>query len=328
MTDRPPVPPPPRRARGYLRHPPGLELWIGVGLLLFYVGVAVSALFVFNGRLGTLSENPAWIPPFNPIPPSWAYPFGVMPGFGVNLFDAIWQATPWDLAIVFSILALDATIGALLGGLAGLNEGGWLDSVVTFFGDSLGAIPAVFLVVVFFAGVSAFYPQDAGLPLFVLLFGLLLWPTIARTVRDRVRTLAHQPYVEASRASGAGTPRLLFRHLLPNSLSPVLAQIPVDVAAIFFVLAVFPWFFNCNGPWPPPGTFYPVPALPPFSPLPGVAFPEWGYLLGFGTCEAFLFPGGPLYWWMFLFPLLAIVGLGVALALACDGLDRWLRLSS
>ncbi|MGA7649671.1 MAG: hypothetical protein WBW40_03060, partial [Thermoplasmata archaeon] len=59
---------------------------------------------------------------------------------------------------------------------------------------------------------------------------------------------------------------------------------------------------------------------------PSGSFPEWGYLLGFGTCEGTSFPGSFDYWWMYVFPLLAIVGLGVAIGLVCDGIERWRRL--
>ena len=316
---------PPRRRDVYRRHPFGTQLWVGIGLLAFYVAVALSALVVFRGSLGALSENFAWQTPLPPIGPSWTYPFGILPGFGVNLLDAIWQATPWDLAIVFGILAIDGALGALIGAIAGLYEGSAIDHAVTFLGDSLGAIPAVILVAAIFAGVVLAVPADRSLWLFIVLFGLLLWPPSARTVRERVRVLAQRPYVEASRANGATNRRLLFRHLLPNSLGPVLAQLPVDVAAVFFFLSVYPWFFNCASPYPGPGVGYHVPGLPPFSPLPTTLFPEWGFQLGFSACDAFLVPGGPIYWWMFLFPLLAIVGLGIAIALACDGLEKWLR---
>lgn len=317
-------PPSPGRL-AYRRHPLNGETWVGLGILGFYLAVALSALVVFRSSPAMLSEQWAWKAPFHPIGPSWTYPFGILPGFGVNLFDAIWQATPWDLAIVFGVLAIDATLGAILGAIAGLREGGAVDAAVSFLGDSLGAVPAVILVPVIFAGFVLIAPSDRVLPLFVALFGIFLWPPSARTVRERVRTLANLPYVEAAKANGASIRRILFRHILPNSLGPVLAQLPVDVAAIFFVLAVYPWFFNCASPYPGPGFGYHVPGLPPYSPLPSVAFPEWGYQLGFSVCDAFPVVGGPIYWWEFFFPLLAIVGLGVGVALVCDGLERWLR---
>ncbi len=113
-----------RRRRWFGPRPVGLEVWVGAGLLLFYLAVGVSAIVVFRGSLGTLASNPAWVPPFNPPGPSWGHPFGVLTGLGTGLFTAVWKATPWDLAIVFSILALDAAIGLLLGAIAGMRPGG------------------------------------------------------------------------------------------------------------------------------------------------------------------------------------------------------------
>ena len=71
---------------------------------------------------------------------------------------------------------------------------------------------------------------------------------------------------------------------------------------------------------PPPPYLYP--SLPPYSPLPSVTFPEWGNMLAVGTCEGLPTVLIANYWWMYLFPLLAIVGLGFGLALVCDGIER------
>ncbi|EQD74784.1 Binding-protein-dependent transport system inner membrane component [mine drainage metagenome] len=310
----------------YRRHAFGLEFWAGVGILAFYVAVALSALVEFQGTLATLNENPAWIPGWIVIGPSWTYPFGILSGFGVNLIDAMWQATPWDLSIVVAILAIDGCLGTLLGAIAGFSEGRWPDTVITFVFDSVGSIPGVFLLIIVFLGITALDPRAMSLGLFVFLFGLILCPTIARTVRERVRTVAQLPFVESARASGVSRSGILARHLLPNSLGPVLVQLPADVAAIFFFLTVFPWFYSCGGPLSltqsPPWL---VPALPPGWPLPSTSFPEWGFQLAIGACEGLTTPGLPIFWWMLVFPLLAIIGLGVGLGLLCDGIDKWLR---
>ena len=320
--------PPAPRSTGPARHRParsaGLGFWVGAALLACYAAAGVSALFVFSPSLSQLSRNLAWLPPSPSMRPSWAHPFGIMPAFGTDLLRALWQATPWDLAIVSGILSIDITLGFVLGGVAGLREGGLSDAVVVFVGDSVGAIPPFILAVVLFAGVSTLRPGPLSLPLFVVLFGLILWPTLGRTVRERARLVAHEPYVEAARASGASSRHLLVRHILPNSVGPVLAQVPLDVAPIFLVLSAFPWFYTCGGMiWPgPPPVPYVLPHLPAFSPLPSVAFPEWGFLLGVGTCVGFTIPGGISFWWTYLFPLLAIVVLGLAIGLVCDGIDR------
>jgi len=319
----------PRLRERWARRPPNLGFLVGAGMLLVYLVAGVSALFVFRGSLDTLPANAAWMNSATVIGPSQAHPFGVMPGFGTDLFDALWRAAPWDLGIVTSILAIDVFLGFFLGAIAGLNEGGLADAFITFVCDSLGTIPTFVLASITFAGLLAVAPGSVGLPVFVAVFGVILWPTMARTVRERARIVAHERYTDSARASGASFSRILLRHIMPNSVGPVLAQLPLDLAPIFFVLAAFPWYYNCQlpggHPTPPfsPPVPYLVPILPAFSPLPNSAFPEWGYLLGFGTCEAFTFPGNFGYWWMYLFPLLAIVGLGVAVGLVCDGIERW-----
>jgi peptide/nickel transport system permease protein len=322
------VPTKPRVRERLARRPLNARLLIGLGILGAYLGIALSAIAVFWGSLGQLGQNAVWIPgdPWGPvIGPSWAHPFGVLPGLGVDVLQALWQATPWDLGIVATILLLDLALGWTLGSLAGMNEGGWVDFVVTLFSDSVGAIPSFFLVVVLFGGLTASGVVPGSLPVFIALFGLVLWPATARTTRERAREAIRQPYIEAARASGAGRARILRRHVMPASVPAVLAQIPVDVAPIFFVLTVFPWFWDCAslGFEAHDSAIYFLPSLPGFSPLPSVLFPEWGNILAVGVCEGFpLLQGAPIYWWMFVYPFLAIVGLGIGITLVCDGIDR------
>ncbi len=331
---RPAPPPAPGWRERWRRRPLGFELGTGIALLAAYVVVAVSAIVVFWSTLGALATNPAWVPPppyFRAtLGPSSAHPFGVLPGIGTDLFRAVWQATPWDLAIVAGILAFDVALGWLLGAAAGMSEGGALDLAVTFVGDTIGAVPSFFWVIVLAAGLVTIRAGALTIPAFVVLFGLVIWPATARTTRERARALAREPFLEAARASGARPSYLYFRHILPNSTSPLLAQLPIDVAPIFFVLVTFPWFWDCSGPnidhaggstgIPPP---YLLPSIPPFSPLPALNFPEWGNLLAVGACEGFpITTAGPVYLWMFLPPLVAIVGLGAAISLTCDGILR------
>jgi len=321
----------PRWSERVGRRPFGLGFWFGVAILLGYLVAALSALVVFRQSLDLLATNSAWVPPepYAPaIGPSLAHPFGVLPGLGVDLLQALWQATPWDLAIVGGILAFDALLGWFLGAIAGLNEGGTLDTLISWVGDTVGAIPSFFLIVGVFAGLSAIAPTDVGIPLFIVLFGAIIWPSTARLTRDRARLVARQPYVEATRACGGSRRRILLRHILPGSVTPMLTQLPLDIAPIYFVLIVFPWFWDCasHSPKAGYGAIYVEPSLPPFSPLPSVGFPEWGNILAVGVCYGLPVSTGivqaPVFWWMFVFPLVAILGLALAIALVCDGLDR------
>jgi ABC-type dipeptide/oligopeptide/nickel transport system permease subunit len=328
----PSAPKPPGWRERLARRPLGGETWAGLVLLGIYVGVALSAVIAFGASLDRVPTQIAWIPPppffRNTLGPSAAHPFGVLPGIGTDLFRAVWQATPWDLAIVAGILVFDVAIGWTLGALAGMNEGGPIDSVVRFVGDTIGAIPSFFWVIALLAGLAFAAPGALTLPVFVVVFGMVIWPTTARTTRERARAVAREPFLESARASGARPSYLYFRHILPNSVSPLLAQIPIDVAPIFFVLTTFPWFWDCAGPnvnHKPGGVpvYYIVPTIPPFSPLPSVNFPEWGNLLAVGTCEGLpISTAGPVFWWMFVPTLIAILGLGIGIALVCDGLSR------
>jgi ABC-type dipeptide/oligopeptide/nickel transport system permease subunit len=327
----PRIPRPPSLRERLRRRPLGLETWAGLILLTLYAVVAVSAIVVFGSSLDDAPTTFAWVgpPPFfrATLGPSAAHPFGVLPGLGTDLFQAVWKATPYDLAIVAAILLFDVALGWTLGALAGMTEGSVVDAVIRFVGDTFGAIPSFFWVIALLAGLATVAPGTLNLTVFVIVFGFVIWPTTARTTRERARAVAREPFLESARASGASPTYLYFRHILPNSTAPLLAQVPIDIAPIFFVLTAFPWFWDCalstnhtgsSAPVP-----YMVPSLPTYSPLPSVNFPEWGNLLAIGTCEGFpLSTAGPDFWWMFAPTLVAILGLGIATALVCDGLAR------
>jgi ABC-type dipeptide/oligopeptide/nickel transport system permease subunit len=130
--------------------------------------------------------------------------------------------------------------------------------------------------------------------------------------------VADEPYVEAARASGARPWRILRRHVLPNSVFPVLAQVPVDVYNIFFVLSAFPFFECFSGLGSSRGGLVTVTQ----SPLPSPSFPEWGNLLANGACWGWSILPSLNQWWGYAFPAAAIFGFGLAVTLACDGLLR------
>jgi peptide/nickel transport system permease protein len=327
----PTIPKRPSLRQRLARRPLGTETWAGLVVLGFYAAVAVSAVIVFGSSLDSAPTNEFWVPPppfFRAtLGPSLAHPFGVLPGLGTDLFQAVWKATPYDLAIVAGILLFDVALGWTLGALAGMTEGSVLDAVIRFVGDTFGAVPSFFWVIAVLAGLASLAPGALNLTVFVFVFGFVIWPTTARTTRERARSVAREPFLESARASGASSTYLYFRHILPNSTAPLLAQIPIDIAPIFFVLTAFPWFWDCalstNHSGAAAPVPYMVPSLPMYSPLPSVNFPEWGNLLAVGTCEGFpLSTAGPVFWWMFVPTLVAILGLGIATALVCDGLAR------
>jgi peptide/nickel transport system permease protein len=293
------------------------SLLAGLAILL-----GLAAIGGYELAAGQITEQlPSrldWANAVPPLGPSWAHPFGVIGTLGVDVYAAVFAAVPWDLALLAAILGPAVIAGALLGAYAG-HAGGWVDALVGMASDVLLSIPPFIFVVVLWLGIGAVLPAASAvrLPAFVLLFVVVIWPYYARPVRARAERVSREPYVEAARAAGAGRPRLILRHVFPNSLFPVFAQIPVDVYNIYFVLTVFP-YVGCRG-----GSG--ATAFVFISPFPNIYFPEWGTLLGLGACYGLSAVASANFWWMYTFPLAMILLVGLAIMLVCDGLERLLH---
>jgi peptide/nickel transport system permease protein len=287
-------------------------LLTGFAILGFYLAAALAALAYYGSSLTTPPSRVAWAEAFPPPGPQLAHPFGVMNGLGVDVFGEVARAVPVDLAIVAVALGSAMTVGVLLGAYAGIR-GGAVDFLVTFAADVEAGMPPFFFVIVLYSGVELFVPPTIRLEVFPLFFGAVLWPYYARPVRVVSKQLIGEPFVESARAAGATRRHLLLRHVIPNALYPALAQVPVDLYNIFFVLTIFP-YLGCSA-----GGIFGL-----LSPLPNPFFPEWGSLLAQGTCYGFSIAAPPGFWWAYLFPAAAIILFGLGVTLACDGVERLL----
>jgi peptide/nickel transport system permease protein len=304
---------PGQELRWFLRRFAGnWTLVAGLGLLFAYLLTAVGSVVYYGGRLTDPPVSANWAGSFPPPGPSLAHPFGIMSGLGVDVFSEVLRAFPIDLGLVAVAIGTAGVVGVLLGAYAGVR-GGLADFAISFVADVEAGMPPFFFVIVLYLGIELFLPPADRLFAFPVLFGAVLWPYYARPIRVVAQQVATEPYVESARAAGATRGRILFRHVIPNALYPALAQAPVDLYNIFFVLTIFP-YLNCSSN----GFFGDL------TPLPSPFFPEWGSLLAQGTCYGFSIVAPPGFWWMYLFPLAAIVGLGFAVTLTCDGVDRWL----
>ncbi len=303
-----------------------LEVWVGLATLGAYSLVALYALARFGSDLGRLDVHSEWIDPTVPPGPSGSHPFGVLTVAGVDEFWAIVRATPWDLAIVGSVVGAGLTIGFVLGGFAGLENEGFVDLLVTSWSDLIVGVPPFVMVTVVYLGVQPFLAPAHQLPAFVIAYIATAWPYYARPVRARARVVREASFVLAARAAGASRSLLLRRHILGNSLAPALAQVPVDVGNLFFLLAAFP-FLACLGAQANSYAGLSVYATGPYglvTPLPNLPFPEWGYLLARGACSGWSVEWSTNSWWMYAFPGIVIVVFGFAIALVCDGIQKML----
>lgn len=296
------------------------SLLLGLALAAFFVVVAVDAVVTFGPHLDTMYTRLSWATGAYPPGPSAAHPLGVADVLGIDEATALFQATPFDVTLVAGITLPAALIGLFLGAVAG-GGNRLAAAVVIAGGDLVFSIPAPFLVILIFLSLSRFLYPGQYLWLFGLAFIAILWPYHARVVHQRAVIVSQENYVEAARAAGASRAWIVRRHILPNSFTPVLAQIPVDVASVFFVLTAFPYAACLGGGGI--GSAFSI-----ASPLPSRSFPEWGWLAANGACYGYSVVFAADWWWMYVFPIACIALFSGMILLLCDGLDRFVSQSA
>lgn len=216
--------------------------------------------------------------------PSKAHPFGT-DNYGRDIFSRVIYGTRVSLQIGFISLAVGALIGTILGTLSGYF-GGRTDTVIMRFTDIIMSIPKVVLAI---AVASTLGP---GLVNAMIAVAISSIPNFARVARASTLTVRDQDYIEAAKAIGAGNFRIIFRHILPNILAPIIVQATLGVG-ISIILAASLSFLGL-GVEPPT--------------------PEWGAMLS--AARTFIRDE----WYMVLFPGLAIMVTVLALNLLGDGL--------
>ncbi len=177
-----------------------------------------------------------FIAPFDPdmidagpskIGPSLAHLFGT-DEFGRDLFSRLLFGARISLSIGFVAVGISATFGAAWGAISGYL-GGRFDTVMSWLVDLLLSLPRLVLVLTL---VGLFRPTGPqGLYLIVAILGLTGWMGVSRIVRGMVLSLKEQEFIQASRAIGQTTPRIIFAHLLPNALAPVIVHATLGIGA-------------------------------------------------------------------------------------------------
>ena len=148
------------------------------------------------------------------------------------------------MKVGFISMGLAARIGAFVGELAGYF-GRWTDIVISRFIEIMMCFPTFFLIL----AILAWFPPRIENVMIVI--GLTAWTGIARYARGEIIRLRGVDYVSAARAIGAGPGRIIFRHLLPNSLAPVLVSVTFGIASAILVEAGLSWLgFGVQPPNP------------------------------------------------------------------------------
>jgi ABC-type dipeptide/oligopeptide/nickel transport system permease subunit len=258
-----------------LRHSPAFRLGAALLLLVALVGIVVPVLS---------SHTPDQITGNRLQPPSWAHPFGT-DALGRDLLSRV--ASGARLAAGMAVFSVGISLGAglTLGGLAGYRAG-WTDQILSRVMDGWLAVPGALIAIVVVARLGA------SLENLIIALGLIGIPSFYRMVRAATLSTRRAPYAEAAVALGASDFRVLWRHVLPNILSPLVVFTTVRLGTALLTGSSL--------------SFIGLGAQPPT--------PEWGALLA----------AGKLYidtaWWLAVFPGLAVTGTIVGLNLLGDGL--------
>ena len=220
-------------------------------------------------------------------PPSLDHFMGTTGGLQRDVFTVVVNGARLSLIIGVGAALFAAILGAIVGGTAGFF-GGWLDNLLMRIVDVLLSLPILFVILV----ASKFLGGGSWVSI-ILVFGFLGWPPIARLVRSLFLTLRSEVFVEAARAVGVGSGRIIFRHILPNALSPLIVATTLQVAAVI-VTEAFVSFLGFGV---------------------DVTQPTWGNAL---TGAVRFIPLGN--WWWPLFPGMAIVLTVLGINFVGDGL--------
>jgi len=218
-------------------------------------------------------------------PPSAAHPFGT-DGIGRDLATRILYGGRVSLSVGLLAVTVAISLGTLVGVVAGYY-GRWVDGLLMRFVDMMYSFPRLFLLIlfgVFFKGMT--------LPVIVTVLGLLSWMSTSRLVRASFLSLKQREFVEAARSIGASDRRIIVRHLLPNSLAPIIVAATLGVAAA--IIAESTLSFLGLGIQPPT--------------------PSWGNMLKDAPSEMEKAP------WMAVFPGLSIFLAVVSINFIGDGL--------
>jgi oligopeptide transport system permease protein len=216
----------------------------GMVVVILIILASITGPFVIKKTLGI---TPDFIPSNDPrltksFPPftglngefSWTHPMGT-DNAGRDQFARVLQGGQISLFVGIISTLVSLLIGVSYGAIAGY-VGGRVDNLMMRTVDILYSLPYVILVIVLLSMFRSQTPRGQLILLFIAL-GSVSWLTMARIVRGQVLSLKNQEFVLAARATGVSVPRIIFRHLVPNTLGPVIVYATLTIPQVMLTEA-------------------------------------------------------------------------------------------
>jgi ABC-type dipeptide/oligopeptide/nickel transport system permease subunit len=258
---------------------------LGLVWIIFVVVVAVSAdLWVPRLWGDPITIDTATMAGSDKLPPSTEHPFGT-DVLGRDILSRVIYGARVSLSVGILAVSISILIGLTMGAIAAYY-GGLFDSIIMRLADVFFAFPYILFAVALIAVLGKGY-----INVFIAI-GILGWPSIARVFRSSILTVKENEYVDAARAVGASDLRILFRHILPNSVAPIIVYGTMSIGGAILTEAAL--------------SFLGMGVQPPT--------PSWGGMLE--AARGFMFSAPH----MMIFPGLAILSTVLAFVLMGDGL--------
>lgn len=245
---------------------------------LFLVIAIFAPLLAPYPEQGAGKSNPATLY----LAPSLQHPFGT-DELGRDVLSRVMYGARPAFIVPILVVTLAVLIGAPLGAIAGY-KGGWIDEVIMRITDLFLAFPSLLLAMAITAALGR------GLENAAIALIISWWPWYTRLVRGIAVSLRQRPFVEAAQSIGVHDSKIILRHILPNSISPMLVQITVDMGTVILVAGGL--------------AFIGLGTQPPNA--------DWGLMISSGRTSILN------QWWLSFFPALAIFVLILAFNLLGD----------
>ncbi len=263
--------------RNFMRNTTGM-----IGLLMVSM-IILAAIFAVQ----ISGNDPDYIDPINSrLSPGWGHIMGT-DQLGRDMFSRVLYGARQSIYIGVLASLIANLIGTMLGAIAGYL-GGKFDTIVMRVSELVMTFPQLILVLIFVSILGQ------GVNNVIFVFAVTGWMTTFRLVRGEFFSLREEAFVEADRAFGFSKPRIIFRHLLPNTISPIVVAFTVNIA-IYIIAEAGLSFLGLGVP---------------------ITTPTWGNLLAAAQSPVVVNE----YWWLWVFPALAIVVFVLAVNFIGDGL--------